>query len=280
MQCITTILQCLGDALDLNDNFRKKQEAKELAKTLQKVYQKGKNEFYYTNIKKIVYVMRDLERSGGSLDIASLRMEEAICSDVSLLQSIIRYKEVKDIPDLKQKLMVALKIGFSTKMLQEVVGTEVDVEELTPCSQEEKCQAYIALVKKSCPICIDDFTQEDLLAKKVHRIASCHHFYHQDCIAAWAKNSPTCPVCKVEFNLIQDHEKWREYLNSIDSVVRRQFNVPDDMEISDEDTLQPEPEWMVESREVVKQFCERMRQEQASEALALELDKEDSEEVV
>ncbi len=80
--------------------------------------------------------------------------------------------------------------------------------------------------------------------------------------------------------MLQDHEKWREYQTSIDSAIRKHFKVPEDRVIADEDTLRLEPEWLIETRVVVKQFCEKMQQEQASLDLAIELEKEDVEEVV
>jgi hypothetical protein len=278
MQIITSFFQCLGDVLDLNDNFRKKQEARAYAKELQAVYQRGKSAYYYDTIEKIVYSLRDLERSGGMLELSSLRMEEAVCDDVLLLQSIVRYKELKDIPELKQKVRLALKMGFSTKVLQKVVGALVDVEALTENSKKEKWKEYISIVNESCGICLWEFDEEDMIAKKVHRVATCHHFYHLDCVAEWAKNSETCPGCKIQFNLIEDHTKWRKYLVSIESAIRKHFRVPDDRVISDGDTLKVEPGWVQESRAAVKRFCEKWELERRSEALAQELEKENSEE--
>ncbi|GJQ12087.1 hypothetical protein GpartN1_g3878.t1 [Galdieria partita] len=43
----------------------------------------------------------------------------------------------------------------------------------------------------SCPICLEEFVQEDLI-----RILPCKHEFHGDCIFSWLVERGKCPVCK------------------------------------------------------------------------------------
>ncbi|KAK4525678.1 hypothetical protein GAYE_SCF15G3587 [Galdieria yellowstonensis] len=43
----------------------------------------------------------------------------------------------------------------------------------------------------SCPICLEEFVQEDLI-----RVLPCKHEFHGDCIFSWLVERGKCPVCK------------------------------------------------------------------------------------
>ena len=44
----------------------------------------------------------------------------------------------------------------------------------------------------TCPICLLD----DASFK-----TSCHHSYHRECLRQWARENPTCPVCRAPFTI-------------------------------------------------------------------------------
>ncbi|KAG8883142.1 hypothetical protein FRB98_003287 [Tulasnella sp. 332] len=50
--------------------------------------------------------------------------------------------------------------------------------------------------EERCPICLDDYGQEDT----VMGIAECGHFFHKDCFQPWLKTSRTCPYCRQNIN--------------------------------------------------------------------------------
>jgi E3 ubiquitin-protein ligase RNF115/126 len=45
--------------------------------------------------------------------------------------------------------------------------------------------------KAECNICMDDVTAGDEVT-----VLPCAHWYHEACVAAWLKESDTCPVCR------------------------------------------------------------------------------------
>ncbi|KAG9029760.1 hypothetical protein FRB95_004912 [Tulasnella sp. JGI-2019a] len=50
--------------------------------------------------------------------------------------------------------------------------------------------------EERCPICLDDYGQDDT----VMGIAECGHFFHKDCFQPWLKTSRTCPYCRQNIN--------------------------------------------------------------------------------
>ncbi|KAF8999120.1 hypothetical protein BDQ17DRAFT_1246899, partial [Cyathus striatus] len=45
---------------------------------------------------------------------------------------------------------------------------------------------------KRCPICLEDYAQEDMLMK----LSECSHWMHRACLHQWLKAGTTCPVCR------------------------------------------------------------------------------------
>ncbi|XP_027337350.1 E3 ubiquitin-protein ligase RNF181-like [Abrus precatorius] len=65
--------------------------------------------------------------------------------------------------------------------------------------------SYAATVKDNeegesdyCSVCLCQIYK----GEKVRSLPVCKHRYHADCIGAWLKNHPTCPLCR---NKITDH---------------------------------------------------------------------------
>lgn len=53
---------------------------------------------------------------------------------------------------------------------------------------------------EKCPICMSDFVVEA-------NTNSCLHTFCFECIEIWARNTNTCPLCKIEFNRISAKDK-------------------------------------------------------------------------
>ncbi|PPQ99420.1 hypothetical protein CVT24_005407 [Panaeolus cyanescens] len=43
-----------------------------------------------------------------------------------------------------------------------------------------------------CPICLDDYAQDDMVLK----LSNCSHWLHRDCLKQWLQTANTCPVCR------------------------------------------------------------------------------------
>ena len=48
----------------------------------------------------------------------------------------------------------------------------------------------------TCLICMDDFTEEDL----VRKLPKCKHIYHKECIDKWIVKKSTCPICRAIYS--------------------------------------------------------------------------------
>ena len=48
----------------------------------------------------------------------------------------------------------------------------------------------------TCLICIDNFSEEDL----VRKLQKCKHIYHKECIDKWIIKNPTCPICRTLYS--------------------------------------------------------------------------------
>lgn len=53
---------------------------------------------------------------------------------------------------------------------------------------------------EKCPICMSEFVVEA-------NTNSCSHTFCFECIEIWARNTNTCPLCKIEFNRISAKDK-------------------------------------------------------------------------
>lgn len=53
-----------------------------------------------------------------------------------------------------------------------------------------------------CPICILKLSKEE----SVREIGDCGHVFHSECLEAWLKVKPQCPVCKMELKPGQRRE--------------------------------------------------------------------------
>ncbi|KAG8719615.1 hypothetical protein FRC08_002425 [Ceratobasidium sp. 394] len=69
-------------------------------------------------------------------------------------------------------------------------GTPAEVIQAMPTGSYASCPG--AKAESRCPICLDDYEQEDVVAL----IKGCSHWFHKECIQQWLGNSRTCPVCR------------------------------------------------------------------------------------
>ncbi|KAG9122782.1 hypothetical protein FRC07_000686 [Ceratobasidium sp. 392] len=69
-------------------------------------------------------------------------------------------------------------------------GTPAEVIQAMPTGRYASCAG--AKAESRCPICLDDYGQEDIVAL----IKGCSHWFHKECITQWLGNSRTCPVCR------------------------------------------------------------------------------------
>ncbi|KAF8754676.1 hypothetical protein RHS01_05970 [Rhizoctonia solani] len=49
-----------------------------------------------------------------------------------------------------------------------------------------------ARAEARCPICLDDYSSEDVVTV----VKRCSHWFHRECVQQWLSNSRTCPVCR------------------------------------------------------------------------------------
>lgn len=55
----------------------------------------------------------------------------------------------------------------------------------------------------ACSICLDEYSDGHRL-----RLLPCHHAFHSHCIGPWlTRRSPTCPLCKAEFEGVGGHDE-------------------------------------------------------------------------
>ncbi|KAL2324987.1 hypothetical protein Fmac_024045 [Flemingia macrophylla] len=57
-------------------------------------------------------------------------------------------------------------------------------------SQVDK--AASSSVSSSCPICLGDYKETDVLRSLPH----CHHLFHLACVDPWLRFHSTCPICR------------------------------------------------------------------------------------
>ena len=82
---------------------------------------------------------------------------------------------------------VSNNIGLNNDVI--VVGNKDEIDELKEKKINEKSKK-----NKECPICLEEFNDEDLVLS-IH----CEHNFHTNCIKKWLKEySNKCPLCKEE----------------------------------------------------------------------------------
>lgn len=52
-----------------------------------------------------------------------------------------------------------------------------------------------------CAVCLSEFEDDELL----RLLPKCDHVYHPECIDEWLQNHVTCPVCRVNLSVVDDH---------------------------------------------------------------------------
>eukprot|EP00566_Odontella_aurita_P008165 CAMPEP_0113554096 /NCGR_PEP_ID=MMETSP0015_2-20120614/15964_1 /TAXON_ID=2838 /ORGANISM="Odontella" /LENGTH=670 /DNA_ID=CAMNT_0000455209 /DNA_START=119 /DNA_END=2131 /DNA_ORIENTATION=+ /assembly_acc=CAM_ASM_000160 len=93
--------------------------------------------------------------------------------------------------------------------LGEVDGVGLGEQPLLPqqgdvAAEEEEEEDY--LDDGCCTICIEEYEEGDRL-----RVLPCRHAFHSDCIMPWlTERSPTCPLCKAEFEAVGGEEEEEE----------------------------------------------------------------------
>ncbi|KMZ74857.1 hypothetical protein ZOSMA_121G00310 [Zostera marina] len=57
--------------------------------------------------------------------------------------------------------------------------------------------------KLECPVCLEDFEEEDI----GRSLPVCEHSFHVKCVDMWLKSNSTCPVCRSVVKIqLDDHE--------------------------------------------------------------------------
>lgn len=71
-------------------------------------------------------------------------------------------------------------------------GHTVETADETKNSQSESARIYDYCT--SCPVCLDDFVEEEVL----RQLTPCGHLFHEGCIFPWlVQRSGNCPLCKI-----------------------------------------------------------------------------------
>jgi len=79
-------------------------------------------------------------------------------------------------------------------------GTPQDVVDALPTATYKEWAAAQDCETR-CPICLDDYEQED----PTRRLPECSHWFHRDCINTWLKSARTCPVCRHALKIPRSH---------------------------------------------------------------------------
>ncbi|KAF8266221.1 hypothetical protein EI94DRAFT_1586477, partial [Lactarius quietus] len=57
-----------------------------------------------------------------------------------------------------------------------------------------------------CPICLDDYQEDD----RVMKLSDCSHWLHKNCLQQWLRGATTCPVCRQRVGGPQPGRRERE----------------------------------------------------------------------
>ncbi|KAH9050246.1 hypothetical protein EDB84DRAFT_593596 [Lactarius hengduanensis] len=57
-----------------------------------------------------------------------------------------------------------------------------------------------------CPICLDDYQEDD----SVMKLSDCSHWLHKNCLQQWLRGATTCPVCRQRVRGPQPGRRERE----------------------------------------------------------------------
>lgn len=213
---------CLIFFTEYEDSFSRKERMEKNSQELLSAFERGKGEYYYTKLKMFA---EDVDRSsiyGETTKLEQFEFGDSLCNDIRRLQNIFNCKRSRNFDSLQNEIIKAIGEGFPIKILQEIAGPAIDVEALTDNSKNEKFQQYIKILSTDCSVCLDPFSEADFVAKKVHR-ASCHHFYHTNCLERWMDSNRNCPICRVFLPFEDEKVAWQEYLKSIDGAIKNRF---------------------------------------------------------
>ena len=72
--------------------------------------------------------------------------------------------------------------------------------------------------EKECPICINEYKQDDELIQS----SSCHHIFHQSCLLEWLVNQrkDECPCCRVEMFSCEEYRDNAKFALGEERVMR------------------------------------------------------------
>jgi len=138
----------------------------------------------------------------------AMQMDDDVRKNVRLLLEI---NETKELIALEEKVNQAFDRGISKKCLKSIVGSRLDVEQLS----------YTRQLDKECGICLDAFTKAQFIGKKIHKTA-CDHYFHTECIKKWAetKPKPLCPMDNATLSFGEESKTWNRYLYTIHSKIK------------------------------------------------------------
>lgn len=63
-----------------------------------------------------------------------------------------------------------------------------------------------------CSVCLSQMCK----GEKVKVLPLCNHRYHADCIGAWLKNNPTCPLCRSKISNHSNNQNQQKQVKSFE----------------------------------------------------------------
>ncbi len=180
---------------------------------------------YFEKLPTLLQKFFDLHASQYPVDVCSWPLSPKVLEHLRLIDRFAELLCKKNIEALRQEAKQAFDQDvLPLEVLYKCVGHVVDVESFCPNELENKLKTYLAQVNASCSICADDFTKEELVAKKVFRTAVCKHFYHHHCVESWFKARKPCPMCRHDVDWSSAFPMWQTYLKVVESKILEHFS--------------------------------------------------------